>query len=156
MTSGRERIVTGNSQTGILYRQSAGGAYRGTRITVDGKTDSRIFKGLDSPKAAITVWREWQDAEVAKERRAMQKKAGRADEPGASLRIVEESEEEVATQKDSRSGEVYALVVVGGAPLYWFESYDKAMAVQDALTHAAKASGFAAKYDVCEVKRWAE
>lgn len=153
MTSGRERIVTGNSQTGILYRQSAGGAYRGTRVTVDGKTDSRIFKGLDSPKAAITVWREWQDAEVAKERRAMQKKAGIVDEPEES----EESEEEVAAkEKDSRSGEVYALVVVGGAPLYWFESYDKAVAVQDALTHAAKASGFAAKYDVCEIKRWAE
>ena len=34
------------------------------------------------------------------------------------------------------------------------ESFDKAVAVCDALTLGAKASGFAATYDVVEVKKW--
>lgn len=36
----------------------------------------------------------------------------------------------------------------------WCESFDKAVAVCDALTLGAKASGFAATYDVVEVKKW--
>lgn len=44
--------------------------------------------------------------------------------------------------------------VVGGVAVAWCESFDKAVAVCDALTLGAKASGFAATYDVVEVKKW--
>lgn len=42
----------------------------------------------------------------------------------------------------------------GGVAVAWCESFDKAVAVCDALTLGAKASGFAATYDVVEVKKW--
>ena len=41
-----------------------------------------------------------------------------------------------------------------GTAVAWCESFDKAVAVCDALTLGAKASGFAATYDVVEVKKW--
>ena len=44
--------------------------------------------------------------------------------------------------------------MVGGVAVAWCESFDKAVAVCDALTLGAKASGFAATYDVVEVKKW--
>lgn len=56
--------------------------------------------------------------------------------------------------KDEEMDTIYTIQIVGGASIAWTESFDKAVAVCDALTLAAKASGFAAKYDVVEVKRW--
>lgn len=51
-------------------------------------------------------------------------------------------------------GNIYVVMVVGGVAVAWCETFDKACAVCDALTLGAKASGFAAKYDVIEVKKW--
>lgn len=48
----------------------------------------------------------------------------------------------------------FGLGTVIGVAVAWCESFDKAVAVCDALTLGAKASGFAATYDVVEVKKW--
>ena len=49
---------------------------------------------------------------------------------------------------------IYVLTVVGGGPLYWFDDEDRAFAFCDALTAAAKASGFDARYDVSRIEKW--
>lgn len=54
----------------------------------------------------------------------------------------------------NRTDLIYVVMVVGGVAVAWCETFDKAAAVCDALTLGAKASGFAASYDVVEVKKW--
>lgn len=49
-----------------------------------------------------------------------------------------------------RSSKIYVVMVVGGVAVAWCESFDKAVAVCDALTLGAKASGFAATYDAVQ------
>ena len=73
------------------------------------------------------------------------------DEKAAATATKEASNMEKNTTETSN---MYVLTVVGGAPIYWFDSEDKAFAVCDALTAAAEASGFAAKYDVTVIKKW--
>lgn len=67
-------------------------------------------------------------------------------------RILEEMEEKVRPK--AKLDKIYVVMVVGGVAVAWCESFDKAVAVCDALTLGAKASGFAATYDVVEVKKW--
>ena len=61
---------------------------------------------------------------------------------------------DMATTADAKLDKIYVVMVVGGVAVAWCESFDKAVAVCDALTLGAKASGFAATYDVVEVKKW--
>lgn len=61
---------------------------------------------------------------------------------------------DMATTADAKLDKIYVVMVVGGVAVAWCESFDKAVAVCDALTLGAKASGFAASYDVVEVKKW--
>lgn len=60
----------------------------------------------------------------------------------------------MATTTNAKLDKIYVVMVVGGVAVAWCESFDKAVAVCDALTLGAKASGFAATYDVVEVKKW--
>lgn len=66
----------------------------------------------------------------------------------------EEKGADMATTADAKLDKIYVVMVVGGVAVAWCESFDKAVAVCDALTLGAKASGFAATYDVVEVKKW--
>lgn len=69
---------------------------------------------------------------------------------------------EMATSKSNKAmsstggdnEKTYVVMVVGGAPIFVVEDFENAASICDALTAGAEASGFAAKYDVVEVKRW--
>lgn len=70
-------------------------------------------------------------------------------------------EVDMTTAKSTRTADkhqdsdvTYVVMVVGGAPIFVVEDFDHAASVCDALAAGAKASGFSAKYDVVEVKRW--
>ena len=139
-------IVAGNSRDGRLIRIGPD-HFEGTKRLPNGKLDRKKFRMQKAD--ARRAWEEWRDEEP-EERPAPPKQE-------RDVRFVDVKEKQMATTTKKEAEEkVYALAIVGGAPLYVFRSLDKAAAVCDALTQAAKASGFAAKYDVVEVKEWKE
>lgn len=106
-------------------------------------------QGPDSPK------------EPAKPRRGRPPKAAhtRADE-SHDCRKEEPTMSSKAVSRDDPSPSalpktVYVVQVVGGPAIYFTDDFDVAASVCDGLAAGAKASGFAAAYDVVEVKRWA-
>lgn len=143
-----ERVIAGNSREGTLTYN--GHYYVGTcYVPSTGRFDRKKF---DMPRhEALRMWREWcgrlRAADLEKRTEAVKAKPRAADV---------ESKEDVTVEQKAGERKIYALCVVGGASLYVFESFDKACSVCDALTMAAKASGFSAKYDVVEVKRWVD
>ena len=108
-----------------------------------GKFDRRRFNCRRTE--AERAWEAWKDETLERERASMREKT----EPAKKGAEVSER-----TGKEDEGS--YVLMVVGGPALYVFESLDKAASVCDALTEAARVSGFAAKYDVVQVKRWRE
>lgn len=123
---------------GKLYGPTHGATYMGTYQMPDGKMDRRMFNCATN-KDAIKAYTDW-CADM-------------------DARILEEMEEKVrpkakAQQPKEKLDKIYVVMVVGGVAVAWCESFDKAVAVCDALTLGAKASGFAATYDVVEVKKW--
>lgn len=141
-------VIDGNRRTGRLWCIKPT-VYEGERLTRDGHLERRRFTDV-SAKEARFMWREWCGFRAAEERRdAELARRARAEKN-------ETKEKKTMEKKVPSDGKIYALSVVGGPSLYVFEDFGKACAVCDALTAAAKASGFAAKYDVTEVKRWAE
>lgn len=138
-----ERVIAGNTRDGQLICKGMD-KYEGTCV-VGRKTLRKLFRGR---RCAVQVeWSRWMEQCSADEVRRIDKAKEEAMASTAS-----------AAKPASRAAQpkLYALSVVGGAPLYAFDDEDKAFAVCDALTEAAKASGFAAKYDVMELRRWSE
>lgn len=141
------KVIAGDRHSGRLTHTSAN-AYKGERRRMDGRMDSRIFHATSNTEATF-MWETWKEAGARADRAALAARAKRAPKQ------TDKAEEQSMNTNTSPAG-LYVLTVVGGAPLYVFDNEDKAFAVCDALTAAAKASGFAAKYDVSEVKKWAE
>lgn len=113
---------------GKLYGPTHGATYMGTRILEEMEEKVR-------PKAK---------AQQPKEKPAYTEPFKKDEVKGADM----------ATTADAKLDKIYVVMVVGGVAVAWCESFDKAVAVCDALTLGAKASGFAATYDVVEVKKW--
>lgn len=143
-------IIAGNSRDGKLVCIGAN-HYEGTKPMPNGKQDRKKFKM--PKKDAIAAWTEWRDEEPdTRPDRPKRKK----DVKFVNVKGKQMASSSLPGPPKPPEEKVYALAIVGGAPLYVFRSLDKAAAVCDALTQAAKASGFAAKYDVVEVKEWKE
>lgn len=69
-------------------------------------------------------------------------------------RLANMTSSKATEPKPATPDTTYVVMVVGGAPIFVVEDFEHAVSVCDALAAGAKASGFAAKYDVVEVKRW--
>lgn len=121
---------------GKLYGSTRGATYMGTYQMPDGKMDRRMFNCATN-KDAIKAYTDWC-----------------ADMDERILEAMKEKGADMATTADAKLDKIYVVMVVGGVAVAWCESFDKAVAVCDALTLGAKASGFAATYDVVEVKKW--
>lgn len=137
----------------------SGGTYEGTYQLPNGKYDRRRFKEPSTAKA-VRAYKQWcagMDAELLA---AMEEKAGIGRQAGKKRQMPVRANSEkgekvmaVANEKGN-SGIIYVVQVVGGVCVTYCDTFDKAASVCDALTISAKASGFAAKYDVVEVKKW--
>lgn len=143
------KTIDGNMRDGRLICIGSN-CFEGTKRLPNGKFDRKKFRM--PRKQAVERWRQWRDEEWRQQAKSENREF-------ACDEAKKEGETEVmatTTAKKADDGKLYALAVVGGAPLYVFKSFDKASSVCDALTQAAKASGFAAKYDVVEVREWQE
>ena len=149
-----EAVIRGNRNDGRLVKISAS-AYRGERRCADGRMDSRIFRDVNAKEAAFQ-WETWKEAGARSDIAANAARVKAKLETPAPKQVAAEKGEAMAKADKTEAPPLYVLTIVGGGPLYVFDGEDKAFAVCDALTAAAKMSGFAAKYDVSEVKRWAE
>lgn len=157
------KILSGDKHNGQLMRISHG-TFTGTcRIESTGQMDRKRFVNGDW-RAAVREYEEWcarvRERDMEKRRRLCGYKGGATAETAKTRPEPKEPERGEKSMKTTDTAaaqpKLYALAVVGGATLYVFDNEDKAFAVCDALTAAAKASGFAAKYDVTEVKRWVD
>lgn len=155
-------IMSQPNGRGKLYSRKGDGAWEGTYQKPDGKMDRKRFRAENTMqvKELYVDWCHEQDAEFGRvmRERVQPKPKSRVDDE-ATVTTVQKSERKDKDMTNSNVGErargnIYVITVVGGAGIAWTESFDKAAAVCDALTEAAKASGFAAKYDVVEVKKW--
>lgn len=143
------KVVAGNARGGLLFCTGMD-TCEGTRPGKNGGYERKRFRMRKAD--ALRAWSEWKSEGAAKNGRG-------ALRPKEEIRPVEEKGNAMATGEKKAAEEkdaIYALCVVGGAPLYIFRSWDKAAAVHDALTAAAKASGFNARYDVVKVREWLE
>lgn len=151
---------------GKLYTSVTGRTYEGTYLLPSGKYDRRIFKQPTNAKAiaAYTEWCAGMDERILREmadavRPGKSKDAAAVKAPTVKTETSEEREMPSSNSEKPYRGNgnpdnIYVVMVVGGVAVAWCETFDKAAAVCDALTLGAKASGFAAKYDVVEVKKW--
>lgn len=148
--AGRNKPIAGNSRDGNLWCDDENGYYGTCYSATTGKMDRKRFPKADRQKA-IAEWTEWCKGVRTAEYEKMAAHCKLKDEKAAATATKEASNMEKNTTETSN---MYVLTVVGGAPIYWFDSEDKAFAVCDALTAAAESSGFAAKYDVTVIKKW--
>lgn len=146
-----KRVIAGNSVRGQLMTTGFENSYVGWRPARNGKRETRKFTG--SHVAAVSDFEKWID-ELQREQVATEATANTdKEEPKVTATTMPKAEPPKEAQ-DKGSDGLYVLQVVGGPALYAFDDFDRAAMVSDALTAAAKASGFAAQYDVMEVKRW--
>lgn len=164
----RRPIESQPGGTGKLYSASSQGFYEGEYRYPGGKSKRRKFYTNDwiEAKRSYLAWCAELDAELSemvaekenRDRKARQQRNAAPEAPAAGGADAGGKETSMADNKDDakndETGEIYVVQVVGGAAIAWCETFDRAAQVCDALTVAAKASGFAAKYDVVEVKRW--
>lgn len=145
---------------GKLFSPTSGGTYEGTYCLPNGKFDRRRFKQPTRAKA-VAAYEQWCAEMDERVREAM----AEAVRPRTPKREPNPAEKEMAGKKEesmpanvkapaSDDGKIYVVMVVGGVAVAWCDTFDKAAAVCDGLTAGAKASGFAATYDVMEVKKW--
>lgn len=147
---------------GKLYGPTHGATYMGTYQMPDGKMDRRMFNCATN-KDAIKAYTDWcadMDARILEEMEEKVRPKAKAQQPKEKPAYTEPFKKDevkgadMATTADAKLDKIYVVMVVGGVAVAWCESFDKAVAVCDALTLGAKASGFAATYDVVEVKKW--
>ena len=161
-------IMSQPNGTGKLFSRKGDGAWEGTYQRPDGKTDRKRFRAANTMKVKelYADWCRENDEILEREMRervkpknrnqatVKQTSGGMTAKPVVLGEKTNERKEQPMENKKEAVGNVYVIQVVGGAGIAWTESFDKTAAVCDALTEAAKASGFAAKYDVVEVKKW--
>lgn len=166
--SSNERVIAGDRFNGVLMSYTT--YYVGTCLVPStGKFDRKRFTG--SRGEALSDWNAWceevRESDLAERRRGVSRHvappsqrpaAGRgriaADNP-QPRKSEEPTAMRTANEKPSKSpSKVYVVQVVGGPAIYYADDFDVAAAVCDGLAAGAKASGFAAAYDVVEVKRW--
>ena len=158
--------VAGNVQDGVL-KWMGGGSFEGSVKLMNGRFDRRRFLVENTAKRVSEARRDWEKwkAEVRQEeRQKMRERAHGKDDrdaPTEKMTAKEGAANMAATKSgktDTHIGNVtdrtYVVMVVGGAPIFVVENFEDAASICDALTAGAEASGFAAKYDVVEVKRW--
>lgn len=156
----RKPIMSQPDGRGKLYTRAGGGTFwEGTYEMPNGKMNRKRFRAEDTGrvKEFYADWCREQSEELGREmkervRPKPRKEPAVSAEGAADAKAISRKEKEMG--KDDSMDKIYTIQIVGGASIAWTESFDKAVAVCDALTLAAKASGFAAKYDVVEVKRW--
>ena len=149
---------------GKLFASTMGRTYEGTYLLPDGKFDRRKFNVTSNAEAieSYTAWCEDMDKRLLEAMREKVRPKGRkvqkAEEerpnPGRPETNRVTKGKEMAGSVSSKQDVIYVVMVVGGVAVTYCDTFDKAAAVCDALTLGAKASGFAAKYDVVEVKKW--
>lgn len=141
---------------GKLYGPTHGATYMGTYQMPDGKMDRRMFNCATN-KDAIRAYTDWcadMDARILEEMEEKVRPKAKAQQPKEKPAYTEPFKKDevkgadMATTADAKLDKIYVVMVVGGVAVAWCESFDKAVAVCDALTLGAKASGFAATYDV--------
>lgn len=132
----KSKPIAGNTRDGLLVNIGMD-LYEGSRPAPGGKFETKRFRMRRAD--ALREFSAW-NAEAP----------ARRDEAGGKEVAV------TVAVKQSEKKELYVLCIVGGAPLFAFCDFDKAASVCSALEAAAKASGFAAKYDVVAVKEWNE
>ena len=147
---------------GKLYGPTHGATYMGTYQMLDGKMDRRMFNCATN-KDAIKAYTDWcadMDARILEEMEEKVRPKAKAQQPKEKPAYTEPFKKDevkgadMATTADAKLDKIYVVMVVGGVAVAWCESFDKAVAVCDALTLGAKASASAATYDVVEVKKW--
>lgn len=162
-----DSTVAGNTRDGLL-RWLGGGTFEGSVRLVNGRFDRRRFIVEDDAKKMSNARREWEawKSEVRREERAKMRNRARGlddRDRGVNEKNRPELRKEVdmasprTTQEKSetsKSDTTFVVMVVGGAPVFVIEDFEQAISVCDALVAGARASGFAAKYDVVEVKKW--
>lgn len=134
---------------------------------MNGRFDRRRFLVENNAKrvsAARQAWEKWKTEVRQEERQKMRERAHGKDDRDSRVEkeTTEEGTRKMATAKPIKaeasngkdSEKTYVVMVVGGAPIFVVEDFEEAASICDALTAGAEASGFAAKYDVVEVKRW--
>lgn len=156
--------VAGNTHDGIL-KWMGNGAFEGSILLPDGSFDRRRFlvdNDARRVRSAIKEWEQWK-SEVRRAEREKMRARGRGERKARESAEAEPKRKEVdmTTAKTTKTAGktqdddvTYVVMVVGGAPIFVVEDFDHAASVCDALAAGAKASGFSAKYDVVEVKRW--
>lgn len=154
--------VAGNTHDGIL-KWMGNNAFEGTVLLNNGRFDRRRFLVPDNANrvtAARQEWEKWKSEVRREEREKMTRRAHGHDDHDGMIPISKSERGEDMTSskttgpKPATSDTTYVVMVVGGAPIFVVEDFEHAASVCDALTAGAKASGFAAQYDVVEVKRW--
>lgn len=143
---------------GKLFTSTTGRSYEGTYLLPNGKYDRRKFKA-SSNREAVSMYEKWcADMDARVEQAMLDAIRPKRKDGAGGVKELQETEERDMAARSSENGKVseviYVVMVVGGVAVAWCETLDKAVAVCDALTLGAKASGFAAKYDVLEVKKW--
>lgn len=144
-----------------------GSSFEGSVKLMNGRFDRRRFLVENNAKrvsAARQEWEKWKAEVRQEERQKMRERAHGKDDRDAPVKETtnEEGTKKMAATKSSKTGtssgdlsdKTYVVMVVGGAPIFVVEDFENAASICDALTAGAEASGFAAKYDVVEVKRW--
>ncbi len=156
--SAQGTCLAGNQRNGRLWRVKAG-VFRGEWVDRLGKLHAREFRDVSGPEARYQ-WRYWQEQmdgkQAADMRLAARRQAEREDarEAARAARATTKEADMQGKETKAPAGAVYVVTVVGGAPIRYASDQDTALAVATALEAAAKASGFAAKYDVVEVQPW--
>lgn len=161
MSKANKPIFSQPGGRGKLFTSTTGRSYEGTYLLPNGKYDRRIFKQPSNAKAiaAYTQWCAEYDekvqrvlADAVKPRKPAEPESRKRD--AANIPFNKRKEPEMATESAQESKSIFIVMVVGGVAVTWCDTFDKAAAVCDALTLGAKASGFAAKYDVVKVDKW--
>lgn len=159
--------VAGNAHDGVL-RWLGDSTFEGSIRLSNGRFDHRRFfveNDARRVRRAIEQWEQWKSEVRQGERQKMRERARGHDDRDGQPVVIEVRAEKKEVDVMASSNEAaspgkardtaYVVMVVGGAPIFVVDDFDRAASVCDALDAGAKASGFSAKYDVVEVKRWA-
>lgn len=150
-------VVAGDTHNGTLKYLGAG-TFEGSVLLCNGTFDRKRFKVANDTRATANAKRLWEAWKADVREEEQEKLRQRAKGNDDRVRQVEKKEVRnmaaKATATSAKNETTFVVMVVGGAPIFVVDDFDHAASVCDALSAGAKASGFSAKYDVVEVKKW--
>lgn len=134
----------------------------GTCQMPDDKIDQRMFNCATDKDAIKAYTDQYADMdkrvlEAMKEKMRPKVKTQQSKEKPAYTEPFRRDRAEgadIATTVDAELNKIYVVMMVDDVAVAWCELLDKAVTACSALTLDAEASGFAATYDVIEVKEW--